>query len=349
MGYVGSTPYSWEGLGAFDLGTPASKSVSASDEQISRPYLGAADIVSSETEDDQVPYYRLQTYTGYLGQGFRTTLRLPPDGASGVNKLGGATGESVWEQHLSLDGNYHIRSSQGITIAHSPLYKPPVRKAKIENELDGDTRKNYKFSGLSGSGKDHRLSDTPIDAKTYPGRALCSDDDTAYGFAWRNEHPFKYHENDFNPVEPPEKEEGPSYGQLSGQWYIDPANTVTKKVDHRYKANYNKLMSYFKILPDGTIVIAGPNGEEIRMVGGSIELSCPGDIQLRPGRNLVSLVGRSTCLRSKHSIDISSSDADVRIKAEKNLLILAGNSKSEGKLLIENKCPDQQGLSLIHI
>jgi len=346
VGYVGTTPYSWEGVGAFDLGTPSSKTISARDEQVDRPYLGAADIVSSEEKDDQVPYYRLQTYTGYLGQGFRTTLRLPPDGASGVNKLGGATGESVWEQHLSLDGNYHIRSSQGITIAHSPLYKPPVRKARIENELEGDTRQNYKFSGLSGSGKDHRLSDTPIDAESYPGRSLCADDDTAYAFAWRNEHPFKYHENDFNKIEPPEKEESPSYGQLSGQWYIDPASTVTKTVDHRYKAKYNKLMSYFKILPDGTIVIAGPNGEEIRMVGGSIELSCPGDIQLRPGRNLVSLVGRSTCLRSKHSVDISSSDADVRIKAEKDLFMLAGNGKSEGKLLIENKCPSQQGIVL---
>jgi hypothetical protein len=104
-------------------------------------------------------------------------------------------------------------------------------------------------------------------------------------------------------------------------------------------------MSYFKILPDGTIIIAGPNGEEIRMVGGSIEISCPGDIQLRPGRNLISLAGRSTCLRAKQDIDIASSDADVRIKAEKDTLILAGNSGS-GTLIIENKSSNAQGVIL---
>lgn len=346
VGYVGSSPYVWEGLGAVAFGYPTAKTHTPQEEQIDKPYLGPGDAIESDDEDKQMPYHRLQTYTGYLGQGFRQTLRLPPEGSSEINKLGGPTGEMVWEQHLALDGNYHIKSSQGITIAHSPLYRPPVRKAKIENDKDGDTRDNYKFSGIIGSGADHLLSDTPIAASTFPGRALCADDDVAYAFAWRNDHPFKYHTNDFDPIEPPDEEEIPAYSQLSGQWYISPPGTTTKKVDHRYQAKYNQLMSYFKILPDGTIVIAGPNGEEIRMVGGSIEISCPGDIQLRPGRNLISLAGRSTCLRSKEDIDIASTNADVRIKAEKDTLILAGNGKESGKLVIENKFANEQGIIL---
>jgi hypothetical protein len=346
VGYVGSSPYVWEGLGAIAFGSPTAKTHTPQEEQLDKPYLGSGDAVESDDDDKQMPYHRLQTYTGYLGQGFRQTLRLPPEGGSGVNKLGGPTGETVWEQHLALDGNYHLKSSQGITIAHAPLYRPPVRKAKIENDKDGDTRDNYKFSGILGSGESHLLSDTPIDASTFPGRALCSDDDVAYSFAWRNDHPFKYHTNDFDTIEPPDEEGAPSYSELSGQWYIDPPGTTTKKVDHRYQAKYNQLMSYFKILPDGTIVIAGPNGEEIRMVGGSIEISCPGDIQLRPGRNLISLAGRSTCLRSKEDIDIASTEADVRIKAERDALVLAGNGGERGKLVIENKFADEQGIVL---
>lgn len=346
VGYIGSTPYIWEGLGALAFGTPTAKQHSPQEEQIDTPYLGSADAVESDGVDEQMPYHRLQTYTGYLGQGFRQTLRLPPEGASGVNKLGSPTGETVWEQHLSLDGNYHLKSSQGITIAHAPLYRPPVRKARIENEEDGDTRQNYKFSGILGSGDAHLLTDTPIDAHTFPARALCSDDDVAYSFAWRNDHPFKYHTNDFSKIEPPDEEEAPNYGQLSGQWYVNPPATTTKKVDHRYQAHYNKLMSYFKILPDGTIVIAGPNGEEIRMVGGSIEISCPGDIQLRPGRNLISLAGRSTCIRSKEDVDISSTEAGVRIKAEQDAMLLAGNGGERGKLVIENKFANEQGIVL---
>jgi hypothetical protein len=346
VGYVGTTPYIWEGLGALSFGTATAIPHDPIEEQISKPYLGAADVVESDQEDRQVPYHRLQMYTGYLGQGFRHILRLPPEGGSGINTINGETGEIVWEQHLALDGNFHIRSSQGITIAHSPLYNPPVRQARIENEESGDTRNNYRFSGILGAGAQHKLSDTPIDAQTFPARALCSDDDTAYAFAWRNDHPFKYHENDFREVDQPEKEEQPAYGVLTGQWYIDPPQSVTKKVDHRYSADYNKLMSYFKILPDGTIIIAGPNGEEIRMVGGSIEISCPGDIQLRPGRNLITLAGRTVALRAKKDIDIASTEADVRLKAEENFLALAGNGKQKGKLIIENKFEDDQGIVL---
>ena len=132
VGYVGTTPYTWEGLGALQYGTATAMDYDAEYEQITKPFLGSSDVIQNEEEDAQMPYHRLQMYTGYLGQGFRNIMRLLPEGASGVNTVGGSSGEIVWEEHLALDGNYHIRSSQGITIAHSPLYRPPVRDSKIE-------------------------------------------------------------------------------------------------------------------------------------------------------------------------------------------------------------------------
>ena len=335
-GYIGMTPYPWEGLGALTLSTATA--------QISEG-TGFTDVASNIGLETQMPYHRLQTYTGYLGQGIRQVLRLPPE-SEGIYNLGQRGGDITWEQHLALDGNYHIRSSQGITIAHSPLYRSPARSARMEDQQNGDTKDNYKFAGAVGSGQAHKINDTPIKSKKFAARALTSDDDVAYSFAWRNEHPFVYHEKDFLPYETPDEEATPTYSQLSGQWYIDPPGTIKKKVDHRYEAEYNNLMSYFKIMPDGTIVIAGPNGEEIRMVGGSIEISCPGDIQLRPGRNLISMAGRSTCLRSKEDIDISSTDADVRVKAEKNLMVLGGNSKGQGEFILESKSTIGKGIVL---
>lgn len=335
-GYIGSTPYPWEGLGALTLDTATAQIVQET---------GFTDVVSNIGLETQTPYHRLQTYTGYLGQGVRQVLRLPPE-AEGIYNLGQRGGDIAWEQHLSLDGNYHIRSSQGITIAHSPLYRSPARSARMEDQQNGDTKDNYKFAGAVGSGSPHKVIDTPVKAEKFAARALISDDDVAYSFAWRNEHPFVYHEKDFLPYQDPDIEASPSYSQLSGQWYIDPPGTITKKVDHRYEAAYNNLMSYFKIMPDGTIVIAGPNGEEIRMVGGSIEISCPGDIQLRPGRNLISMAGRTTSIRSKEDIDISSTDADVRLKAEKNIMILGGNDESSGDFILENKNKNGKGIVL---
>ena len=342
--YSGRSPYAFEGLGATSQGVPTAKKISAQEEQIGKPYLGTTDTMNTD-KDTQVPYHRFQAYTGYAGQGFREILRLPPENTGSVAKMGDPTGSIVWEQNLALDGNYHMRSSQGITIAHSPLYMPPNRLKRMEDNDTGDKIENYKFSGLNGGGNPHLLTDTPVDANSFVGRALCADDDTAYGFAWRNDHPFKYHEKDFK-IEKPKPEKTPSYGELAGNWYIRPPTSEAKKVDHRYSADYNALMSYFKILPDGTIVIAGPNGEEIRMVGGSIEISCPGDIQLRPGRNLISLAGRSTCIRALEDIDVASSNADVRIKSEKDMFLLAGNSGIGGKLLIENKAPGSGGIVL---
>ena len=335
-GYMGVAAYPWEGLGALEFGVPTA--------QVNED-TGFTDVAKDIGYENQQPYHRLQTFTGYMGQGFRQILRLPPD-AGGIFELGQRGGDMVWEQHLALDGNYHIRSSQGITIAHSPLYRSPVRTARMEDEENGDNEDNYKFSGIIGGGEEHKLRDTPVQADEFPARVLIADDDVAYSFAWRNEHPFVYHKKDFISYEDPDEEATPSYSQLSGQWYIQPGEPVAKKVDHRYEAKYNNLMSYFKIMPDGTIVIAGPHGEEIRMVGGSIEISCPGDIQLRPGRNLISMAGRSTAIKSKEDVDISSTDADVRFKAEKNAMFLAGNGKKEGNLIIENKSDIDRGIVL---
>ena len=335
-GYTGIAAYPWEGLGALEQSTPTASEVEN----------GYFDVAEGYGEETQMPYHRLQTYTGYLGQGFRQILRLLPDDTGSVNKLGQRGGDIAWEQHLSLDGNYHIRSAQGITIAHCPLYRSPARAFRIEDQQNGDKYENYKFSGAIGSGDTHEIQDTPIKSDSYAAKALMADDDLAYSFAWRNEHPFVYHKNDFITYNDPEPEATPSYQDLKSKWYAKAPDIVNKKIDHRFSAEYNNLLSYFKIMPDGTIVIAGPNGEEIRMVGGSIELSCPGDIQLRPGRNVISLAGRSTCIRSKEDIDICSSDADVRVKAEKNMFILGGNGSTGGEVIIENKSHADKGIVL---
>jgi hypothetical protein len=108
-------------------------------------------------------------------------------------------------------------------------------------------------------------------------------------------------------------------------------------VDEREKqAEFHKTLSFLSILRDGTVVIAGPGGEEIRMGGGNVEISCPGDIQLRPGRSCVTLAGRDAIVRANKSVEISANTEDVRIKSDRNMQLLAGNS-GVGGMLIESK------------
>ena len=53
---------------------------------------------------------------------------------------------------------------------------------------------------------------------------------------------------------------------------------------------------------------------------------------LMSGSRVVTLA-KEAIIRAKGSVDISSNENDVRIKAEKNMQLLAGNSGSGGMLL----------------
>ena len=57
----------------------------------------------------------------------------------------------------------------------------------------------------------------------------------------------------------------------------------------------------------------------------------------RPGRTVQIWGGKDVVIKSQGATDISSSSGDVRLKAEKNLMLLGGNSGSAGGVLIENR------------
>ena len=94
--------------------------------------------------------------------------------------------------------------------------------------------------------------------------------------------------------------------------------------------------SYFHMDQDGSITIRGKSGEEICLKGGNIVISCPGNIEVRSGKSTVVLGGHDTIIKGKKSVDITASDNDVRIKAQKNLhlyskrgMLLESDSESD--------------------
>ena len=329
----GVATYLWESLGLFMPGQ-AAKLRSA--EEINQ--AGNAEYALADLRDNaQTPFHRLRTFEGYLGQGFRKQLRLPPQqfSASTVNTLTDPkTGPAVWEEHLALDGNYHIVSSQGIFIAHTPVFQTPVQKKSPEDPT-GDSKKtgyDYRKAKIkTGPDKNTELEGV--------GPALTANDELAYGMQWRSAHPFHYREKDWK-IEEDGDQHAPSvpdFGALRNIQYLGKAQTDRLDVDEREKqAEFHKTLSFLSILRDGTVVIAGPGGEEIRMGGGNVEISCPGDIQLRPGRSCVTLAGRDAIVRANKSVEISANTEDVRIKSDRNMQLLAGNS-GVGGMLLESK------------
>ncbi len=69
------------------------------------------------------------------------------------------------------------------------------------------------------------------------------------------------------------------------------------------------------------------------MCGGNIEMTCPGDGWVRAGRNVNLWAGVDFVARAKHSWDITATERDGRLKAERNMLMLSGNAGIGGTLI----------------
>lgn len=328
-GYTGHTPYAQEAIGRFDVAA-AGRRNDARTIQMTEPDKGETDVI----DPLQVRFDRLRQHYGFLGQGFRKTLVLPP-AEEGIHKRGTEV-LGVFDESLSLAGDYRLATARGFSMLHVPVFPVPVRVFDPADP-NGDDRE----TGYVPGGEGQKIAAEPSgDLPDGIGAALVVDDDLAYGQNWRAQHPFHYHTKDFQTAEVDEEDgqaEAPlDTGALDSKQYTPRPTPTTRRVDHRYEADYHPTVSGIATLPDGTVVILGPAGEEIRMAGGSIEISCPGDVVLRPGRNLVTMAGRNTIVRAKDCVELSATDGDFRIKSARHGEILAGNS-GVGVLLLESR------------
>jgi len=90
-------------------------------------------------------------------------------------------------------------------------------------------------------------------------------------------------------------------------------------------------------LEDGSIVISGGYGEEIRFFKGNIYLTCPGDIVEQPGRDKVTFAPRHNIQKSCKGVTEITSDNAISIVAAGNVQLTAAASGKQGTMLIENK------------
>jgi len=346
-GMHGISIYPWEALGLPRFGNKAGRVLDAQQTELDESWYAA----NEPQHDDQAPIRRVKEFSGYLGQGGRRTISIPISRV--LNTYGEPITEAaVFEEQISLTGRYTLRSATGVTIAKRPLI-PAVRQKARPEAGSGDTPQNYRFSGLDGLGQgpEHKIHGAPglpeMTSGTDPGRVRARgiEDLHAYVFNWANQTPFHYHQNDWTVSEETQSPLGTQlpeidFGTLSenSQMYLQDPPRVNLDVDHRYNTVAFALSSsYFTLLDDGGVAIGDGFGSEILMSGGSIELSAPGDVWLKSGRNAVVWGGRDVVVRGRNHVDITASKKDVRIKAEKHLWALAGNGGSDGMLLLESR------------
>jgi hypothetical protein len=337
--------YPWEALGAFEFGAQVFRENSDVAVQYDKPEAKFEPLMA-----DQQPFYRYREHGGYTGQGRIREMVLPPDGVSGseLNRYGSTQNYlGVFREQIGIDGLWAVESAKGVVLAKRSLVASPREVRPCDDysqECDSKENDNYKFSGLFGGGKEHKVGDIENPAgDNAPLMSACGvlDAHTQY-FNWRSVHPFAYHEKDYRLPEESElklarNQTGPSFADLKDRTWLKRPEPKKQRVDHRMgDVDYWELYSHITLTEDGGVVIHGGHGEEIRMVGGNITISAPGNIFLQSGKSTVLLSGDDAVVRANNSVDISANKKDVRLKAHVNLHAVSGVS-GEGGTLFENQ------------
>ena len=293
-------------------------------------------------EDDQLIVPRHFRARGYLGDVEREYVCIPPAGLDISRYQNPDVYLGAMEIAKHIDGSYSVRSAKQITLEKYVLI--PIPKELIAPEdATGDTEENYKFAGQHGDGPDHEMKEFEWDGEEAGVRSQQLWDYHAYLFGKYTQLAFLYHKKDWHL---PEEEDlvamasrasvFPSAAQMGHKFYADLPVPTEIKIDERtdHASKFYATRSLIKQFDDGSVLFEGGFGEQIRLEGGNIFLSCPGDIWRQPGRNDVAWAPHDVILKAGNSADISAAKKDVRIKAEQNLHFLAANRKN-GSILIE--------------
>lgn len=370
--WTGYAMYPWEQMGLAARADPTIIK-SARTWQIDEPWYSKMEPL----DDRLMPWHREREWHGYLGQGGKRSVVAPPiefeengdlgssdsTGQSQGNRtsfltyvngggISGAKHPGLFDEFVTADGRYCLQSAKGISIVKRSIISLPSRLSRPEDHIDGDTPENYKFSGLLGEGEEHEITGDIATSGDHPGlnRAAGIMDLHAYLFNYAGVHPFFYHANDYKLWEESESTwadgksaEVPDFSVLASAMHINPEMyKKTWDIDHRYgEQDFYTLSCGLHLLDDGGVVLSDGCGSTIRMVGGSVEISAPGDVWLKSGRNTNVWAGRDAVIRAKNSWDITATEKDGRLKAERNLMVLAGN-EGQGGILIESRGAGQE-------
>jgi len=351
LDWTGYAMYPWEQLGMGAKGNPAVVK-SASEWQVDEPYYG-----TMEPKDNyMMPWHREREFHGYLGQGGKRIVVAPAEELASSDAFasyadGGGVPDArhpgLFDSFVTADGRWCVQAAKGISLVKRAAIMAPTRRRRPE-DAQGDTEENYKASGQEGSGEDHEITgdiEVPEDQHSGFTRAAGIRDMHAYFFNYAGLHPFFYHAEDYKVYQESDASwsegksaEVPDYGKLASESYIDAEDyKKTWNIDHRYgEQSFYTLSCGFELLDDGTVLITDGYGGSIRMTGGSVEISAPGDVWMKGGRNCNVWAGQDAIIRAKNSWDITSSEGDGRLKAEKNLMALGGN-QGIGGILLESR------------
>jgi len=344
--YRGWTPYPWEQLGALRPGVDPLRDVPDGDVQGGAPHYASVE----PSRDDQAPFHRRVFLGGYAGQGGKDLVLAPPRSGDVFSR--GAAREAapadlpaaLLEEQRTLAGAYLLRAAGGLYVGKQAAIPAPVRVRRPEDRPEAGEAP-YAAAGREGPGGPHRVAAAvaaSVDADPGLQRAAGVLDRIAHLRNWEAQHALHLNGGDWRVPEEAEGPLGPGYepppyAALADEFALPDPPSAKVKVDDRYgEVEFHRGEAGLFVGEDGSIVLRDAWGSSIVMSHGRIGLQPASDLFAQPGRNFLVWAGRDASIRARNHAELTCSLGDLRLKAERNLQALAGNS-GEGALLLESR------------
>lgn len=338
--FHGIATYPWEALGQYADGQAWTQEFDDKEVQYTL-HKGKVDL--PDGKEDLQPFYRYQEYGGYLGQGHVRLVAVPPaESGDRLFREPASPDVGVFLESIGLDGAYTLLSAKSVHIGkRCKIVVPRQVVPQADKGGDDGERDNYKFSSKFGGGEAHKVGDVRVvgEVKSIL-RAAAVLDLLAYDAGWKYPHPFHYHKADYKTWDASDIDALPSDTEVvpfgGGDFFVRDPTPVRLKIDHRYgQVEYFERESFLRFFDDGSVMLGSGCGVDLVMAGGRARISAPKGVDICPGAEF-SVLAEQIVMRAKGSVDLSSTDKDVRLKAEGNMQLLAGNGGTGG-VLVESK------------
>jgi len=300
------------------------------------------------TEEDQLGVFRHTELAGPMADGELEAI-LRPFEEDEVHTASGKPPIGKVSVRKTYDGRHETRAAGGIDHVKSVYIPVPEQLKPHDRELDeasletidpeGPYEKTYKEEGE----EDFYPFAAALESKEFDEdsdkfrNTKVKERPEYWRMMTREELKEEYPDLELDKIAELETLEAgkPFYDEPP---HIDEEDPVTELSRRLYA-----LESVIRQQPDGTIVISDGHGSEIRMFRGRITISSAADLELRPGRDMIELVPRRKATIAGEEVQIVSDEGNVRIKAETNVDVLAGNGEEGGRILLEDRSEAPSG------
>lgn len=303
-------------------------------------------------KENQIGWWRWLDLSGYLANVKLNFVLVPMLNKTreGANSSKDAVQDevAVFREHVDSTGAYSVVSAKSISLIKDCLIPAPKEEYRADDSR-GDKQKDIEEARESNK---PNLVDAQIEGLDQEDASVLyslASSDMASFKTHRSLVRFRERKNDWSLKEIDEvdlagfKTTVASTGMLDSSKYITEGRMYAGlpqigqlKINADENVNYFASRSMVMLHDDGSIHIQDGYGAAISMRGGCIDITCPGDITLRPGRNLVGLAGDSASIIGGVDVELCGMKGDIRVQADRNVSVLSGND-GQGGILLETR------------